>query len=589
MKLISLKLSARGINGWESPILRFGNRTTSIYAKNGSGKTPVVHSLAFCLGYPVTFRDDINDKCESASLTVEHNGNQLILQRFIGKDFAARIVNSKGDAVDYYSEGEYSDAIFDLLDTNVPTLISSNKQATKPYLATVLPLFYLNQDSGYIDAYRPHRSFISDQFVEMIRFAFGLSPRHSFEAQKGLLEAKENLERINQKIVEQQKRVAERAALIDESHESIESLDQTINSRKELLSRLRDSMASKGSAHSALQELLGDKDDLIRNTRRSINQLLDRLRGIETIRAEIGAEMQTLGLNEDAKRIFESFSEICQNPDCGLFIGSSQSYAKNLLYLKDQLKDLERNEDIAKIRVADLEKTLRLHENERSKIASQIAPQADGSDADEILAAIREVTIELYNTEQKKSAFSILANERATYFRLEADRDRIQDRIATLSRTGHADLEFNKLRLELRSLIVKWLDILETKNVKRDVDIDLDFRITFGGEKIEQIAGSTKIRVVLAIHAAIFEEYLKNNERPFRFLVLDTPKQQEIQTQDLADYLVALSKLAGQANAQVIFSTTEYRFPCDEQDAEWIPTYEGAEQPMYLGPISRAA
>lgn len=588
MKLISLKLTARGINGWESPILRFGNRTTSIYAKNGSGKTPIVHSLAFCLGYPVTFRDDINDKCESAVLTVEHNGSNLILQRFIGKDFAARIFDSNGEAVNYYSESEYSDAVFELLDKNVPALISNNKQATKPYLATVLPLFYLNQDSGYIDAYRPHRSFITDQFVEMIRFVFGLSPRHSFEAQKDLLEAKENLDRINNRIVEQQKRVAERAALIDESQESIESLDRTITNRKELLSRLRDSMESKGSAHSALQELLGDKDDLIRTTRRSINQLLDRLRGIETIRAEIGAEMHTLGLNEDAKRIFESFSEICQNPDCGLFIGSSQSYAKNLLYLRDQLKDLERNEEIAKSRVKDLEKTLQLHEIERGHIASQIAPQADGGDADEILAAIRQVTIELYNTEQKKAAFSILANERAAYYRLEADRDRIQDRIAILSRTGHADLEFNKLRLELRYLIVKWLDILETKNVKRDVDIDLDFKITFGGEKIEQIAGSTKIRVVLAIHAAIFEEYLKSAERPFRFLILDTPKQQEIQTQDLADYLVELSKLAGETNAQVIFSTTEYRFPCEKQDAEWIPTFEGTEQPMYLGPLPKA-
>ncbi len=53
------------------------------------------------------------------------------------------------------------------------------------------------------------------------------------------------------------------------------------------------------------------------------------------------------------KRVFESFSEICQNADCGVFIGSSQSYAKNLLYLKDQLKDLAGNEQLAKGRLTN--------------------------------------------------------------------------------------------------------------------------------------------------------------------------------------------------------------------------------------------
>ena len=124
--------------------------------------------------------------------------------------------------------------------------------------------------------------------------------------------------------------------------------------------------------------------------------------------------------------------------------------------------------------------------------------------------------------------------------------------------------------------------------MKRDIEIDLDFKITFGGERIEQIPGSTKIRVVLAIHAAILEEYLKQPDRPFRFLILDTPKQQEIQTQDLAGYLVEVSKLVGQADAQLVFSTTEYRFPSERQDAEWVPTFAGPDQPMYLRPVRPA-
>ena len=585
MRLVSLQLTARGTTGWESPVLQFGHRTTSLYAKNGSGKTPLVHALAFCLGYPIIFRDDINDKCKSAVLVIEQDKHQITLERFLGREFAAHITVLGSEALQYFTERDYSDAIFDLLGMDVPTLVSTAKQATQPYLATVLPIFYLNQDTGYIDAYRPQRSFISDQFVEMVRFIFGLAPRHSFDAQKDLIAAKETLERTTGHIVEQQKRVADRASNIDESQDSVEVLDRTIATLTDQLSRLRDSVTSKSTAHSALQGLLSAKDDSIRATKRSIDQLQDRLRGITTIRSEIDAEIHTLGLNEEAKRVFESFSEICQNPDCGLFIGSSQTYAKNLLYLKDQLKDLERNEQIAATRVTVLQETLRQEEAQRTEIASQIAPQGGVREVDEVLAAIQHVYTNLYEAEQKKTALGILMNERATYYRLEADRDRIQERIATLSQVSHANVEFNRLRLELRSLIVKWLDILETKNVKRDVEIDLDFKISFGGERIEQIPGSTKIRVILAIHAAILEEYLKQPERPFRFLILDTPKQQEIQTQDLAGYLVAVSKLVGQADAQLVFSTTEYRFPSERQDEEWIPKFTGPEQPMYLHPV----
>ncbi|MBL1639793.1 hypothetical protein ELD68_35540, partial [Klebsiella pneumoniae] len=51
----------------------------------------------------------------------------------------------------------------------------------------------------------------------------------------------------------------------------------------------------------------------------------------------------TLNLNEEAKRIFRSFEEICPSLDCKMFTRSSESYAKHLLYLKDQIKDIERS------------------------------------------------------------------------------------------------------------------------------------------------------------------------------------------------------------------------------------------------------
>jgi len=176
--------------------LLFGQRTTTIFAPNGSGKTPLIQAVAFCLGFPVTFRQDINDKCQAAVLTVEINSEQLSFRRHIGKDFHVEVRAANGSVRDFFSENDFSKAVFQSLNISLPILVSSSKQATNPYLATVLPLFYLDQDSGYAEYYKPIKSFISDQFVEMIRFCFGLGPKHSFQAKSDLIKAKERAIRV---------------------------------------------------------------------------------------------------------------------------------------------------------------------------------------------------------------------------------------------------------------------------------------------------------------------------------------------------------------------------------------------------------
>lgn len=111
----------------------------------------------------------------------------------------------------------------------------------------------------------------------------------------------------------------------------------------------------------------------------------------------------------------------------------------------------------------------------------------------------------------------------------------------------------------------------------------MDLRFKFNGESLDLFSGSTKIRLVLAIHAALFEAYISEPSRPFRFMILDTPKQQELHTKDLAKYLSELENLCIQKNAQLIFSSTEYDHPSTDQDKRWLPMYKGPEHPMYLG------
>lgn len=584
MRLKSLIIEPLGPTGWESPPLIFGHRTTLLFARNGSGKTPVIQSLASCLGFPSRFREDILGKCAAASLTADVDGQDLVIRRsFMAgtRDFAASI--SYGGATwEFFGEGDFSAALFQILGLVPPALVSTNKQATKPYISTVLPLFYLNQGDGYTAAYKAPASFIEDQFVEMVRFVFGLNPKHSFEVKKTLLQEKESLEAVNRRIVGMQRVVENQARGLDISEGNQAALLQRVTSLSKQIDELRASVDASGAASSTLSDLLRSKENQIRSAQTEVDELRSRIAGIETIKSEIEGEISTLGLNEEARRVFISFQEICRAPNCGLFMGSSESYGKNLLYLRDQLKDLDRNTDRAELRADFLEESLLSLREERDLLAAKLqSPEA--TSVDRLVSAVQALTKQLVEAEGQRASIQAVHGERSKLFGLEQERVRIQDRIEELSTTGRTDHEFSRLRLRLRELAVKWMGILETHNVSRNVDIDLEFRFKFNGEPLDVFSGSTKIRLVLAIHAALFEQYISVPSNPFRFLILDTPKQQELHTADLAKYLEQLENLCLANNAQLILSSTEYDHPTQQWDERWLPTYPGEDHPMYLG------
>ncbi len=207
MRLRSLKIEPLGQNGWESPLLEFGWRTTLIFAKNGSGKTPIIQSLAASLGFPPRFRDEIFGKCTAVTLEAENEGKPFVIRRILGtsnRDFHA-IMTYRGEESEHFNEGSFSIALFEALGLAPPRLLSNKGEAAQPYISTVLPVFYLNQGDGYTAAYKATNSFILDQFVEMVRFVFGLNPKHSFDVKKSLIDEKAALEAQTRKIVAAQR------------------------------------------------------------------------------------------------------------------------------------------------------------------------------------------------------------------------------------------------------------------------------------------------------------------------------------------------------------------------------------------------
>lgn len=588
MRLKALQIEPLSEAGWESPVLEFGQRTTMLFAPNGSGKSPVIRALASALGFPNKFRSDILEKCKAVVLHAESEGKPLTIRRSIGatnNDFYATI-EFGGEQTEHHSEGTFSVELFRLLGLNPPRLVSNKGGEAQPYISTLLPVFYLIQGYGYSAAYRSPNPFIEDQFAEMVRFAFGLNPKHSYEIKKNLIEERIALEAQTRKIVGAQRVLEYQSRGVDVSDANQEVLQRTVDDLTQQIDAFRASVDAKGTASSTLSEMLRQKDAQIRAKQVELFDLQNRVAGIEVIRSEIDGEVKTLGLNEEARRVFTSFQEICRAPNCGLFLGSTESYGKNLLYLKDQIKDLERNSLRAEIRVEQLQERLVELGAERQTLADSLdSPATTG--VDQLVTAVKALTKQLVDAQSELGRISALKNERSKLFELERERDRIQDRIDGLSNTGRADNDFKKLRLTLRELTVKWMQTLVTQNVSTNVDIDLNLRFTFGGETIETIGSggtsSTTIRLVLAIHAALFEAYLSDKSRPFRFLILDTPKQEELHTADLAQYLTELDKLCEANNAQLVFSSTEYEHPTGPKDKRWLPAYRGPDKPMYLG------
>ncbi len=585
MRLKSLQIEPLGDAGWESPVLEFGHRTTMLFAPNSSGKTPVIRALASALGFPNSFRNEILEKCKGVVLRTESEGKPLTIRRAFGatnNDFYATI-EFDGELTEHHGQGSFSIALFRLLGLEAPRLVSNKGEAAQPYISTLLPVFYLIQGQGYSAAYKAPNSFIEDQFAEMVRFAFGLNPKHSYEIKKSLIEERSAFEAQTRKIVAAQRVLEYQSRGVDDSDANQELLQRIATDLTGQISALRTSVDAKGTASSTLSEMLRQKDVQIRARQMELFDIQSRVAGIESIRAEIDGEIKTLGLNEEARRVFTSFQEICRVPNCGLFLGSTESYGKSLLYLKDQVKDLERNSTRAEVRAEELQKRLNeLAEERKTLVGSLDSPTTSG--VDQLVTAVQALTKQLVDVQSELGRIAALKDERSKLFKLEKERDRIQDRIDELSNTGRADNNFNKLRLTLRELTVKWMQTLVTQNVSTNIDIDLNLRFKFGGDTLETIGGgSTTIRLVLAIHAALFEAYLSDKSRPFRFLILDTPKQEELHTADLAQFLTELEKMCEANNAQVIFSSTEYDHPTGAKDKRWLPAYRGPDKPMYLG------
>jgi hypothetical protein len=150
------------------------------------------------------------------------------------------------------------------------------------------------------------------------------------------------------------------------------------------------------------------------------------------------------------------------------------------------------------------------------------------------------------------------------------------------------------VRKSLETRFHSWLRTLQTPNTGPAIGIDDELRPIVAGEVFRQDSshsGSTRSRIVLAFHAAVLETSIEFGGNHPRLLVLDSPKQHELDASDLRAYLSRMySVSAGRSPVQIIFSATDPEIlPIDAVDTLWTPQHMHGKQAHFFSAIESPA
>ncbi|TOC17854.1 hypothetical protein CGJ89_24965, partial [Vibrio parahaemolyticus] len=142
----------------------------------------------------------------------------------VGTEVDIEVVEGTSSPQKFYNDDEYSEYLFELFSLERPNIISTSNKSTKPYLSTLLPLVYLDQDDGYRGHYYSKFNFIKDQFEEMIRILFNLPPKNSFNKKKQAIIEKEKLAQIDKAVHLASRRYENQKELVSDINKTSEEI-----------------------------------------------------------------------------------------------------------------------------------------------------------------------------------------------------------------------------------------------------------------------------------------------------------------------------------------------------------------------------
>jgi hypothetical protein len=578
----------RGADGWGSRLLYFGEMFTAVQGPNGTGKTPIMKGVIQGLGHEVELPPDVLSRCEFAETTVSIEGRVVTLMRRLGEDFHLRVIDGDESHV-YTSQADYAKWFISLFSADPPALTSKQNQEVGLYPTVLLPALWVDQDHGWTTDYwtPPNRNFIQDQRQEVIRFLVGAPPRHPFRAKTEFEEAKQALERT-ERAIEMQRFIVDRLR----NNEQLTDDEQgALGARR---AALQTDLAANSTAIEAIRSSTTFFDREIGALEAQLNDAavrvgaLNKQRGqLSLVLSELNGEEDILTANVHATDLMRQF---CGRDECQMFSSSERSFGRSLLFLKDQIKDLQasdralgRDVDAGGRDIERLEAAIAAKRAEREQ-AVAASPQA------EVVGKLNALAKELVNVELRLAKVQQYSGELQKFERLLDQKEQAAARVAEKRPTGVRGAgAADDARQMLSDSIQQWLATLGTQNTKT-ANFDEDFTLFVDGAKFSTTthqSGSTRTRIVLAFHAALLEVSLVRGGNHPGWLLFDAPKQHELSQADFDAYAERLQVVAARhpGRVQVVFSVADLKTQFQAGDEVWQPTFTMDGSPRFLGPL----
>lgn len=586
VRLVSFQFLKRGLAGWESGLLHFGDMFTAVQGENGTGKTPILKGVVHGLGHEVELPPDILAQCAFSQVNLNVNGRPIALTRRISEDFELSVVDGESN-IRFTAQKEYARWFAALLGVESPTLTNKQKQPAELYVNVLFPAFWVDQDRGWTTDYwiPANRNFILDQREEVIRFLVGLPPRHPYRSIAKYENAKERLSQTVSAL-EMQRFIVERLKWNERLSEDEEpqliqrqtELRQELEKNSELLEAIRSATAYFDKEITILEAK--------RNRLESQSGVLTRRKGqLSLVLSELEGEEDILTANVHATDLLRQF---CGREECQLFATSERSFGRSLLFLKDQIKDLKasnrtlsRESESIDRQVSNLDDEIAAKRQERETVVG-LSPQA------ELLGKLGAMTKAIVEVELRLARLRQLTGEQQKFERLLDEREQAEADVAEARRTGvKGARSTDDVRLLLGEAMQGWLQTLGTQNTIM-TNFDEDFDMLVDGSKFTiatHQSGSTRTRIILAFHASLLEVSLARGGNHPGWLLFDAPKQHELKQSDFDAYTDRLESLAVKypGRIQVVFSVADLKTQFQAGDEVWLPRYKVDGKSRFLG------
>jgi prefoldin subunit 5 len=543
------------------------------------------------LGHEVDLPPFVVEHCAAAQLELDVDGVPTTLTRLLQEKFSLTVAADQTETV-YSSPAEFLSWFARVHGAQPRKLTSKSREEAALYPSVFYPLFWVDQDRGWTTAYSvpPERNFILDQRQEVIRFALGLPERHPFRSREELDSVRRALERA-EKALELQRFLLERMRSAGEPLDL--EREAEARRRRELL---REELRANEVVVESVRTISSRYDAEIEELESSRQTATTELAVVERQRTQlhlsltqIEGEIEVLTANVQASELLRQF---CDNPSCSLFLQSAESYGRALLFMKDQIKDLN-TADKGIARAAG-EADRRLQMLSENLVARRAARQAAiaRSDVAEASSRLSQVTRELVAVELYLAR---LEQYRAEISKLENQLDRKEElsrRVAEL-RLAPGKRESPHVadaRASLSARMSEWLQVLGARNLGAAATFDEGFSPHVGGSEFTATShqsGSSRTRIVLAFHAAILEVSLDLGGNHPGILILDAPKQHELAQRDFEAYVARMRDVSRrhQGAVQMVFSMAHISVDPADGDVVWLPKFDTLDGLMYLSKV----